>query len=763
MERNLDPIPDLFLKPNPSARPWWLRYGVAAAGIVIGWLGREALTSEIGPTALPFIFFFPSIVVTAWYGGFWPALLSTVLSGVIAEWLFIEPLHSLRSPTSDLWALVAFGLSSLVIIGAIEKLHGARAQLVKSQGFLSTTLGSIGDGVIATDAQGQVTYVNAEAERLTQWTGSEAIGKPLVKIFRIINELTRQPTANPVDKVLTLGKTVGLANHTLLIARDGTEIPIDDSAAPIRRFGGPLSGVVLVFRDATAQRKAEQTRARLAAIVENSADAIITKDLEGSILTWNAGAERLFGYRAQEIVGKPVTLLIPPERESEEKEILQRLHQGRPFEQLQTVRVAKDGRRIWVSLSVSPIKNHDGSVIGASKILHDITDIMAVREALVREKELLHTTLASIGDGVIVTDAQGGVSFMNSEAERLTGWKSAEARGQELPKVFRIVNERTRQFVENPVEKVLRTGTVVGLANHTVLISKDGKETPIDDSAAPIRGPGGPLFGVVLVFRDFTERKEAEHATLEAKEQLARANTGLENTVQERTAKLREMIDELQQVSYAITHDMRAPLRAMSAFAQLLRESLRGQSPESEDYCQRIVTGASRLDRLIQDALNYSKAVLQELPLEPVDLSKLLRGLLETYPNLHSEKADITVEEGLPLILGNEALLTQCFSNLLGNAVKFVAPHSRPRVRVWSESTPHAVRIWVQDNGIGIPKAAQPRLFGMFQKLDNQYEGTGIGLAIVRKVVERMGGTVGVDSEPGKGSRFWVELLPASR
>src|SRR5207249_926281 len=158
------------------------------------------------------------------------------------------------------------------------------------------------------------------------------------------------------------------------------------------------------------------------------------------------------------------------------------------------------------------------------------------------------------------------------------------------------------------------------------------------------------------------------------------------------------------------------------------------------DHCQRILTGAGRLDKLIQDALSYSRAVLQDLPLEPTDLSKLLRGLLETYPNFHPEKADVRVDGNLPPVLGNEALLTQCFSNLLGNAVKFVAPGTRPQVRVWSESKPETLKIWIQDNGIGIPKHAHDRLFGMFQKLDNQYEGTGIGLAIVRKVVQRMGG-----------------------
>src|SRR5204862_4498658 len=192
-----------------------------------------------------------------------------------------------------------------------------------------------------------------------------------------------------------------------------------------------------------------------------------------------------------------------------------------------------------------------------------------------------------------------------------------------------------------------------------------------------------------------------------------------------RTARLREMVDELQHVSYSITHDMRAPLRAMSAFAGILleRSSNGGEtSEEVRDYSRRILVAASRLDKLIQDALHYTKTVLQELPLEPVDLSRLVRGLVETYPNLQPENADIRIENELPVVLGNEALLTQCFSNLLGNAVKFVGPGTRPQIRLWAQTSDQVGRIWIQDNGIGIPKESQQRLFGMFQKLDSQYE-----------------------------------------
>ncbi|HEX5221621.1 MAG TPA: PAS domain S-box protein [Verrucomicrobiae bacterium] len=758
-----------------APRSAWGRYSVGSGCVVLGWLAREALTPAVGPTALPFIFFFPAVAMAAWVGGLGPGILALVLSAVAANWFFVAPTRdwALHTP-GDLATMGSFAFSCSFILSAIDAMHRARARILaevrkreaaelethQQKELLATTLASIGDAVISTDTAGHIVFLNAEAAALTGWKNSEAEKRPLSEVFHIINEKTRQPVESPVEKVLQSGTVMGLANHTLLIAKDGREIPIDDSAAPIRQPDGPLFGVVLVFRDVTAQRKSQEIAARLAAIVEHSGDVILTKDLNGIIRSWNASAERLFGYRAEEIIGKPITVLFPPDRLEEENHILGSLRRGKPVERFQTIRVTKSGRQVPVAVSISPLKDQEGELIGASKVVHDITELVAAREALTREKELLATTLASIGDAVVVTDAEGCVTFLNGEAERLTKWTSTEALGKPLPEIFRIINEETRRPVENPVEKVLRIGGVVGLANHTILRAKDGTQTPIDDSAAPIRHANGQLLGVVLVFRDFTERRQAEKELREAHGQLADRAGHLEKLVRERTARLQDVVNELQHVSYAMAHDMRAPLRAMSTFASLLaEESPNGIAPSrAQEYTRRIIVAAKRLDKLIQDALNYTKVAQQEIQLGPVDLSKLVRDLIDTYPNFHSDKADIHIANELPVVLGNDSLLTQCFSNLIGNAVKFVAPGVKPRVRLSAETSDGTARISIQDNGIGIPKGAQARLFQMFQKLNAGYEGTGIGLAIVRKVVERMRGKVGVESEPEAGSTFWVEL-----
>jgi len=258
----------------------------------------------------------------------------------------------------------------------------AERELAAEREELRTTLASIGDAVISTDAAGRVRYINAVAEALTGWTQAEAAGRPLPDVFRIVDEYTRAPADNPTFRVLREGVVAGLAQHTVLIARDGTERPIDDSAAPMLDESGAPIGVVLVFRDVTERRRAEEAQARLAAIVEWSQDAIVSKTLDGVIRTWNSGAEGLFGYTADEAVGQPITIIIPPERLDEEGEILARVARGDPIEHYETVRMAKDGRRLHVSLTVSPIRDAEGRIIGASKVARDVTSRKETEEAL---------------------------------------------------------------------------------------------------------------------------------------------------------------------------------------------------------------------------------------------------------------------------------------------------------------------------------------------------------------------------------------------
>ncbi len=257
---------------------------------------------------------------------------------------------------------------------------------------------------------------------------------------------------------------------------------------------------------------------------------------------------------------------------------------------------------------------------------------------------------------------------------------------------------------------------------------------------------------------DYIERKRVEAQLQNAHEQLADRAVHLEELVNERTARLKEMLGDLEALSYSIVHDMRAPLRAMQGFAELLAGECAPIGPAAENYVERIKIAATRMDHLIRDGLNYNRMMRAELPLTTIDLGRFLRGIVETYPEFQTRDVEIELSGNFPSVHANEAALTQCISSLISNGIKFVAPGVIAVVRVWSETRDSRVRLYFKDNGIGIRKEAHAKIFEIFQRLDQKHEGTGIGLAIVKKAVERMNGTVGLESEPEKGSTFWVEF-----
>ena len=266
------------------------------------------------------------------------------------------------------------------------------------------------------------------------------------------------------------------------------------------------------------------------------------------------------------------------------------------------------------------------------------------------------------------------------------------------------------------------------------------------------------------VLQDITERKLAEQELLRTRADLCRANAELEQRVQERTAKLQEALAELEQMSYSMIHDMRAPLRAVHSFASLLQSDPQTHlSAKGQEMLAKMKTAVSRMDHLVRDALGYTVVLRQELGLEPLDVAALARGILQTYTDFQPPRALVTVAPAMPWVLANQAALTQCLSHLLDNAVKFVRPGQVPQVEVLAEPIrPGWVRLQVKDNGLGIAPENQDKVFRIFERLAHSGEGTGIGLAIVKKAVERMGGRVGVESAPGQGSRFWMELKAAA-
>lgn len=299
--------------------------------------------------------------------------------------------------------------------------HATERKLREQREWFEVTLSSIGDAVITSDMTGAVTFMNPVAERMTGWAMAEAVGRPLTDVFKIVSEETGEPAADPVSRVLETGGVVGLANHTALVGRNGEVKAIEDSAAPIRDAEGEIAGVVIVFHDVTERRRAEEARLRLAAVVESSDDAVLTKTLEGIISSWNQGAARMFGYTAEETIGNPVTMLMPPDYVNEEPGILERLRRGERIEHYETVRRRKDGTLLDISLTVSPIRDAQGRVIGASKIARDITERKRTEAALRKSAEEFRQLADSMPQIVWTATGDGRIDYYNRRWREFTG------------------------------------------------------------------------------------------------------------------------------------------------------------------------------------------------------------------------------------------------------------------------------------------------------------------------------------------------------
>jgi PAS domain S-box-containing protein len=360
-------------------------------------------------------------------------------------------------------AIIGVGLVCVVFSLNQRRLRArqrAAEVLAEQRERLRTTLASIGDAVISTDTKGRITTMNAVAESLTGWRKEEAIGQHLDAVFRIANEQTRRPVQNPATKAMKEGIIIGLANHTILIAKNGKELPIDDSAAPIRCAKNEIVGCVLVFRDVTERRRLEKENAErliaarfLASIIESSEDAIISKSLDGIIQSWNAAAQRLFGYTAEQAVGKHISLIIRQDRAQEEDQIVSRIRAGERVDHFETVRVRSDGQGIHISLTISPIKDEAGHVVGASKIARDISDRK-------KAEEKIYALLAELKDAdrrkdeflaTLAHELRGPLAPLCNMLEIMKGAEGKadllQRRGTDLKSVLQTMERQLAQLV----------------------------------------------------------------------------------------------------------------------------------------------------------------------------------------------------------------------------------------------------------------------------------------------------------------------------
>jgi PAS domain S-box-containing protein len=702
---------------------------------------------------LPFVTIFGAVAYAVWLGGYRSAVLVTFLGYAAANWFFIPPRGRLGPvDVAHGVGFVAYSLTCALIIAFGEAARRATRQASERRELLRVTLRSIGDAVITTDINGRITYLNTVAETVTGWTLQEAEGQPLESVFRIVNEDSRQRVESPATRALRDGVAVGLVNHTVLIRRDGSECPIDDSAAPIRDETEHVSGCVLVFRDVAAQRRSDQEHARqlhtarfLAAIIESSDDAIISKSLDGIIQSWNHAAERLFGHREADAVGKHISLVIPPDRLNEEEHIITRLKAGERIEHFETERIRRDGQRIFVSLTISPIRDASGAVVGASKIVRDVTE----RRSAEAERQKFVTLIENSTDFIGMCDLQGMPFFVNKAGLELVGLDSLEqATKAPVPSFF--FPEDQHRVMHEFFPQVLAHGR--GEMEVRFRHFKTGEARWMAYKVLALPGPDGAPVAIATVSQDITERKR------------------LDDSLRALAADLSEADRKKNEFLAMLAHELRNPLAPISNAARALRfgandaESVRS----SAEILERQV---ALLSRLVDDLLDVSRITRGRIELRKArtELAPIIQQAVETVrpacESMNHELA-VTLPQESIVVDADAARLTQIVGNLLSNACKFTNPGGHIAVAVSREGSDAVIH--VRDDGIGIAAEHLPQVFDMFAQVDTSLErsrdGLGIGLTLVKTLIELHGGSVSVISDgPGHGTEFAVRLPVAER
>ncbi|MBL8373554.1 MAG: PAS domain S-box protein [Candidatus Accumulibacter sp.] len=660
-----------------------------------------------------------------------------------------------------------------------EQLQQANATLRDSEEKLAVTLNSIGDAVIATDARARVMRMNPVAEQLTGWTQAEATGRPVEEVFHIINQETRQPSTIPVMETLAHGTKQGLANHTVLIARDGSERAIADSCAPIRDLDGQILGAVLVFRDVTEEYAAQQalrdSTALIEAILKTVVDGIITLQARsGRIATVNPAAEQMFGYSAAELIGQDFGLLIPE------------LAQGQSSASLEHYGASPEARALGLGREVVG-RRKDGSAfpleiassemwLGGQRyftgILRDITARKQADAALLKAGALQSAIFNSANFSSIATDARGVIQIFNVGAEHMLGYSAAE-----------VLNRITPADISDPAEVIARARALslelgtpiapgfealvfkasrgIGDVYELTYIRKDGSRLPAEVSVTALRDPQDSIIGYLLIGTDNTERQRvaAERALLD---QLLRdKNAELESA---RLVAERANLAKSDFLS-GMSHELRTPLSAILGFAQLIESGSPQPTLSQKRSIDQILKAGWYLLELINEILDLAliESGKLSLSIEPVSLTEVMYEC-EAMIEPQALKRGISVAfcrfETPYFVRADRTRVKQILINLLSNAIKYNKVGGRVSVEC-TPSIPGSMRISVRDTGAGLAPEQLAQLFQPFNRLGqkaNVEEGTGIGLMVCKRLVELMGGVIGVESVVGKGCVFWIEL-----
>lgn len=648
------------------------------------------------------------------------------------------PLDAARSSNAGFrWVvLTAAGLVVLLVVAAAFVEARLRRDRRRSDEDVAQFFGVSLDLLCIAGTDGYFKRINPAWKEVLGYEEEDLLGEPFLRFV------------HPDDIDATLAEMANLAAGATSLGfenryrcKNGTYRWLLWQTAPLaeRRL------LYAVARDITERKTTEQMLAQVAAIVDSSVDAIIGADLDGVITSWNHGAERIFGYSPEQIIGQSIRRLSPADHE-EQDERLARAARGESSPPYEAVRIRQDGRPIDVALTKSPVRAKDGSVVGIALIARDITDAKRFADAL-------GAIVESTTDAFISIDTDGNVTEWNHRAETMFGWQRGEVLGRDLTEF--VVPERSRTAHRTGVARAF-TGGGSGILDRTreiIAVSRDGVEFPVEITVWPVSTSTGDQFSAFL--RDVSQRLRFERELADARDAALEAS------------RLKS------EFLATMSHEIRTPMNGVIGLTGLL---LRGElNDTARHYAERIRVAGRALLTVINDILDFSKIEAGALVLDdaPVNLNMVVEEVLELVAeSAHAKGLEVIghCDAGLPdMVRGDPVRIRQILLNFAVNAVKFTE-HGEIFIHVSrgyaaGSTDPEQivdVRLEVIDTGIGIPAEQHARLFDAFAQADSsttrRFGGTGLGLAICHRLVQTMGGQIGVDSQVGAGSTFWCHL-----
>ncbi len=661
-----------------------------------------------------------------------------------------------------------------------QRVEQRTLSLQESQDRLSGILGSAMDAIITVDGDQRILIFNSAAEKMFGCPATEAIGQLIVRFIPQRFHAAHGGHMRNFSETGVTSRTMGAMNPLWALRADGTEFRIEASISQIVTGGKKLFTVIL--RDITerveiqAALLANEEMQRL--LLDGVTDyAVYMLDPEGKVASWNAGAARIKGYTAEEVLGKPISLFYPPDQQTSGipgMTLQEALLNGR-FEG-QGQRMRKDGSIFWAQVVILPIYDQTGVLRGFSKVLHDITrhkqaeeklavqahdlarqagELTRSQQALEMQSRMLQSVLDSMAEGLVAVDEQGKFIIWNPAAQKILGLGAANLDSQKWSEHYGLfLDDTVTPFPAEqlPLARAIRGETCT--AQMFVRNPELDEGAWIEVNGGPLKDKDGGVRGGVVAFRDITQKRNSER-------EIHQLNSELEHRVAVRTAQLEEANQELESFTYSVAHDLRAPLRHIAGFSGILLEEFGpALNAEAGRYLQRIHEGTQKMGQLVDELLALARVGRQALNLQVTGLTTMVNeviGILQ--PEIEGRSVEWKIAD-LPFVECDPTLTRQVFQNLISNALKYSRPRSPAVIEIGQMDVNGDSVIFVRDNGVGFSMKYADKLFGVFQRLhrSEEFEGTGVGLATVHRIIKKHQGRVWAEAELGSGATFYFTL-----